>query len=239
MSDRLVAGVDGCPGGWVAAIGPVSGSPWIAVAATLRELMQRHPKVMRWAVDMPIGLAESDPRECDLLAQQRLGPLRRASVFPAPVRLVVEAGPLSYEDACRLSAAVSGKKISRQTWNLIPKIREVRRVLIETPRLRRRVFECHPELAFARLAGGEALAKAKKEAEGRSQREALLGERFGRSLVEQAVLQTESTSGVGVDDTLDALACWTVASRSLLGEHETLPVRPVKDADGLPIAIVT
>lgn len=237
----LVAGVDGCPIGWVAVVGPITGSdPWMTVASDFATLVDRHPRVAQWAVDIPIGLADSGPRECDSLARKELGPKRGSSVFPAPPRLVaqyIEQDSVHYPEACRIAAQATGKKISKQAWNITPKIAEVRRFLIGTPRWRDRVFESHPELAFARLAGGKALLEGKKTTAGALRRRQLLNKQFGAEYVTRLITQTESTCGVAINDTLDAMACWTAAARAVVGRDTALPTHPPRDADGLSLAI--
>ncbi|TWT94052.1 hypothetical protein Pla108_37640 [Botrimarina colliarenosi] len=233
----LVAGVDGCPRGWVAAVGPLQGDAiWLSVASSLRELIDLHPGVVAWAVDIPIGLAEDGPRECDGLARRRLGPRRAVSVFSAPPRCAV--ADVDYPEACRLAAAASGKKISKQAWHIGPKIRETRSLLIAEPRLRRRLFESHPELCFQRLAGGAALGEPKKSIAGSVQRRRLLAEAFGAEAVDRVLTQAAASRRVGVDDALDAMACWTAAARAAAGEAESLPPKPPADADGLRMAMV-
>lgn len=186
---------------------------------------------------MPIGLSDDGPRECDTLARERLRPDRSASVFSAPPRAAVEEAKASYVVACRLAQAATGKKISKQAWNLTPKIREVRALLLKKPRLRSRLFETHPELCFASLAGGRALVESKKSAAGVRRRTELLAGLFGAAAVARLTSQTELTRGVGIDDTLDAMACWTAAARAAEASDDILPATSVKDATGLPIAI--
>lgn len=243
-SAPLVAGVDGCPFGWVAVVGPAAGAElWVTVAPDISTLFSLHPSVLRWAVDIPIGLADDGPRACDSLARKRLGSKRGSSIFPSPPRAVAEYSEeqgrdASYVEACRLAAEATGKKISKQAWNITPKIAEVRRFLIDNSRWRDRVFEAHPELAFARLADGEALVDAKKTPAGGLRRRQLLSRVVGADCIERLVRQTESTRGVAVDDTLDAIACWTVAVRAASGQAESLPSDPQRDATGLLRAIV-
>lgn len=241
-SNPLVAGVDGCPAGWIAVVGSLSEKePWLAFAPSFADLVKQHPRVARWAVDIPIGLADDGPRECDQLVRKRLGPNRGSSVFPAPPRAVADYAANDgndYVEACQLAAAATGKKISKQAWNITPKIAEVRKFLSETPRLRKRIFECHPELCFAQLAGGEAIAEGKKTLAGHQQRRRLLNAVVGAACVNRLVIQTEATRSVGVDDTLDALACWTAAARAAQGESESFPAAAQRDADGLEMAIV-
>ena len=163
------------------------------------------------AVDIPIGLATSGPRRADVEARRQLGP-RRSSVFPAPARSVLAA--TSYEEACALSRAASGKAISKQLFNILPKIREVDAVV--TPQRQRRLFEMCPELSLAILAGAP-MSHAKTTAAGRVERLHALGTAFGRAEIERHL--RSAPRGAKTDDLLDAFAgAWT-AVRFAAAEH--------------------
>jgi predicted RNase H-like nuclease len=101
-------------------------------------------------IDIPIGLPERGARVCDREARRMLGP-RRNSVFPAPARAVL--GASSYDGACEISRRMSGRAISKQLYNILPKIREVDR--LQSPHRSRspHLFEMCPELSFAVMAG--------------------------------------------------------------------------------------
>jgi len=99
------------------------------------------------AIDVPIGLPEAGDRACDRSARRLLGVPRASSVFPAPCRAALSGS--TYAEACLLNEAACGSRISRQTFNILPKIREVDGLM--TPILQLRVRECHPELVFALL----------------------------------------------------------------------------------------
>ena len=131
------------------------------------------------AIDIPIGLAPQGPRRADIEARQRLGP-RRSSVFPAPVRSVLAA--LTYEEACSLSRAACGKAISKQLFNILPKIREVDALV--TPQRQQRLFEMSPELSLAVLAGAP-MAHPKTTPAGRAERIDALGPAFGLEEIER------------------------------------------------------
>lgn len=187
MTDEsvVVAGVDGCRGGWlivewtIEADAETAGRteplppPRASVQPDLEELIDRlrRGRLAAVAVDMPIGLLDTQPRPCDVEARKLLGP-RRSSVFPTPVRSTLDA--VDYEDACRLSRRHSGKALSKQAYNLLPKIRELDR--LATPEDQDRLVEAHPECAFVRLAG-RPLEHAKRTEAGRQQRRRLLAER--------------------------------------------------------------
>lgn len=149
---------------------------------------------------MPIGLpAVGQKRECDRLARLGLGS-RRNSVFSAPAREYLQA---------RDFAQVRG--MSLQSFYLLPKIRQLDDWI--NPRLQERVWEAHPELIFARLAGAP-LADSKKTPAGRRRRLELLG---GCDLPARPKGTLAS-----LDDLLDAIAllrCAAEPARCLGGDQ--------------------
>lgn len=128
----------------------------------------RRGDVDAMAIDMPIGLLDGEPRSCDGEARKLLGP-RRSSIFPTPVRATLAA--TDYAEACRLSRQVCGKALSKQAFNLLPKIRELDRLV--RPDDQDRLVEAHPECAFVRLAG-HPLEHPKRTEDGRATRRRLL-----------------------------------------------------------------
>lgn len=210
---RRVAGVDGCPGGWVVA----TSDRRILFLERFAEVLEQDFDHL--AVDMPMGLPElGQKRECDALARKLLG--RRAScVFPAPPRQLLNA--TSYDE-------VRGHGLSIQAFHLIPKVAEVDRCL--TPLLQAQVVETHPELAFLRLAG-QPMRFNKKTEEGFAERRCLLDfpieewlERFPRRRV-------------GRDDLLDAVALMHSAELQVVGQGVRVPADPPLDARGLRMEI--
>ncbi len=166
------------------------------------------------AIDIPIGLAPREPRRADIDARRLLG-ARRSSVFPAPARAVL--GASTYEEACAMSRAVCGKAVSKQLFNILPKIREVDRLV--TPHRQQRVCEMCPELSLALLAGAP-MAFTKSTPEGRAERIRALSTVF-----DHLQLQSQTRTpprGARADDVLDACAgAWT-ARRYAAGTHVQL-----------------
>ena len=76
---------------------------------------------------------------------------------------------LSFADyaAANRWAKADGKGLSRQLWNILPKIREVDALV--TPERQRRLFEMSPELSLAVLAGAP-MAHPKTTPAGRTER---------------------------------------------------------------------
>src|SRR5262249_10295382 len=101
-----------------------------------------------------------------------------------------------------------------------------------------RVFEVHPELAFWRLNGEQALTEPKK-VKSRCYEPGLV---LRRNLLMAAGLpdtagDASSPRGAGGRDLLDALACAAIARRIHAGLARPFPDPPPRDAFGLNMAI--
>jgi len=241
-----LAGIDGCPAGWIACLvapdGPID--PEIRIVARLEDLLDDPDAPIVAAIDMPIGLPDRigpGGRGPERLVRPQLGE-RQSSVFSIPSRAAIFAGEglddrAGYAAACAASLATSEppKKISKQAYFLFPKIRELDRLL--TPDRAERVVESHPELAFAVLNGGAAMTLPKKvksrpNPPGLDERRALLV-RLGFD----AALLERPPRGAAPDDLLDACVLALVARRVRAGEAVSFPDPPMRDGRGLPIAI--
>ncbi len=232
MGDRL--GIDGCAAGWfVAALGEDGEIRW-RCERTLVELLQGERRPWLALIDMPVGLARG-ARECDRLARARLG-ARRSSVFSPPARATLAAR--DYAEALRLNRQHAGTGLSKQAWNIVPKIREVDALLQAQPALRGRLRESHPELAFASLNAGEPMAHNKRTVQGREERLQVLEARLpaARRFLEDVLASTRRRE-VAADDVLDALVLAVVA-REGEGRLATLPAQPPRDETGLAMEMV-
>ncbi len=199
-----MVGVDGCRAGWVVAVaevtaaGPVVRS--VGVEPVLAPLAARvdRGEVRVVALDMPVGLSTDGPRDADRAARAALGP-RRSSVFPAPVRAVLDA--VDHADAVTRSRAACGAGIPVQAWHLVPKVREVDELVrASSPAVRGAVRETHPELAFAQLGDGPC-DHPKRTAAGRRERLA----RLRPWVPDRWTTPSRTPSGAARDDVLDAL----------------------------------
>jgi predicted RNase H-like nuclease len=184
------------------------------------------------AIDIPIGLPDAGPRACDQAARRRLGP-RRSSVFPAPIRPLLETR--THKEACDLSRRLQARGLSRQAFHLIPRIREVDAQLQRDPSLAERLVESHPELAFAHRNGGTPMRHSKREAAGRAERQALLDMHFPGAFAR--IRPQFRRSEAGDDDILDALVLLLTAGRLARGEAILLGDPGARDGCGLPMRI--
>lgn len=239
---KLVMGVDGCRCGWIAVVCPVD-APWqakVRATTTFTELLACEPQAAVIAIDIPIGLPRvggRGGRRCDIEARANLGN-RQSSVFAVPARVAVMER--DYRTACAVAQAHSDPplKVSKQTFNLFAKIREVDAVVF--PELQERIVECHPELAFWALNGERPLEVPKKVKSrpypaGLETRRALLASAgFTSELLTHTPIQPGQW---GADDLLDATVCAWSAARIARGRGRRFPEAPDVDARGLRMEI--
>lgn len=233
-------GVDGCLGGWVTVEWSAAGLQ-AARVEDLAPLIERlrTGDVAAVAIDMPIGLLDHQPRAADVEARKLLGP-RRSSIFPTPVRVTLDAE--SYDEACRLSRQTSGKALSKQAFNLLPKIAELDKLV--TPDDQDRLVEAHPECAFVRLAEAP-LLHAKRTDEGKAQRIDLLtahhpdlGELIRNNSNNNSKTNADSTTSERLPmlDLIDAAVLAVTARRVIEGSEVRLGTEV--DRTGLRAQIV-
>jgi predicted RNase H-like nuclease len=233
-----VIGVDGCRGGWVCVALSSAGdaAPEWWVSAGFADVVERATAHDRVLVDIPIGLLDRgpDPREPDALARRMLGGKRASSVFSAPVRPVL--GAPDYPAANELSRALTGKGLSKQSWMIAPKIREVDDLLRARPGWIGRVREVHPELCFHAFAGGRSMRHNKKTDEGFRERLALLVERYAEAERVLGSILLHAGKRVARDDAVDAFAAALTGLGP--GPLRTIPETPARDAAGIPMEMV-
>lgn len=238
-----VAGVDGCKAGWFVAVVSVRKqdrrhAPCVFelknlfVVSTFAEVLSKTTHCVLVCVDIPIGLSDGEkPRDCDIAARKLLGKQRASSVFPAPIRACLSAE--DYKTACEICLQRSGKKLSRQSFALLEKIRQVDDLM--TPELQHCVREIHPEISFWALNNQKAIQQNKKTVPGQAQRHKLLQQIFADM---DDVLSKLPTVGFAMDDAFDAfVAAWT-ASQAVFRKVELLPNLPELDSKGLRMEIL-
>ena len=240
-----VAGVDGCKAGWFVVIASVvkNGSRANAydifkikdflLSRTFADVLTKTTDCKLVCVDIPIGLSDGDkPRQCDVQARKILGPGRASSIFPPPIRPCLSAK--DQQTASEIFVKHSGKKLNRQSFFILPKIREVDRAM--TPKLQQHVREIHPELAFWALNGKKPAQHRKRQLAGRNERMRLLSPVFCG--LEKFVAEAREPKQVAPDDILDALAAVWTAGQAVIGKAETLPKNPELDGKGLRMEIL-
>jgi len=231
----IAVGVDSCKAGWFffRFDGPDIS---FGVVESVGELLHATSEDTCILIDIPIGLPESGELErvCDLAARKALSPKRGSSVFPTPCRQALAA--TSFEDAVAINRHILGRGLTKQSWAIAPKIREVDELLASSEVARRSIRETHPEICFWGLAGGP-MEYPKRTREGFLERMRIL--KIVEPRAEQMIAVAFLTHGgfeAVRDDVVDAFVA-AVCARAA-ENLKTLPEIPESDPKGLPMEMV-
>ena len=220
-----VLGVDGWKGAWVGAYARSGQVAW--ASGRFGALLAAEPfgsASVAVGVDIPVGLALSGRRGCDIAAKAALG-AASSRVFLMPPAYAFDAP--SHAAANVALRAAGQPAISYQAWGLRAAVLEVAEHAVDE-----RVFEVHPELSFLALAGH--VLAGKKTAPGVAQRiEALSG------WVDVVAALAAAPHRIPVDDALDALAAAWSAERIAAGSAVGYPAHdPLLSTAGRPMRIL-
>jgi len=142
-------GVDGCPDGWLAVEYEEATFRAAEQYDDIEAIWDVHDDAELILINVPIGLRETDntPRPCDAAARRVLGSPRSRSVFPTPVRGVLDAE--SYEEARRIQEENTGGSVGAQTWGISNKIRELDEFMLSNQsKVEGTIREAYPEICF-------------------------------------------------------------------------------------------
>jgi predicted RNase H-like nuclease len=228
---RVAVGINGCSDGWF--YFRFDGELAIfGACASIAEIIAGLPADACVLVAVPIGLRARGKaeRDCDLAVRELLGP-RRTTAVPAPLRPVLKAA--DYASAQAQTRRLSGRGLSRQSWQLVPKVREVDDLLRHSEQARSLLRESHPELLFAGLAGGP-MSHASKTRDGFTERMTILSilHPDAERLVASAFL-AHGGFEASRDEIVDAFVLALAARQPL--RLQGLPAEPQTDPHGLPM----
>jgi predicted RNase H-like nuclease len=223
----MLAGIDGYKNGWVAAIELRPGETVVRAYPNFRSILG-DGSITLVVIDIPIGLLDRGARTCDVEARRLLGRARGSSVFPSPIRTMLDAD--TWDEACRRRVQQEGKKCSKQVAGILPKIREVDEGM--TPAAQHRVREGHPELCFTMMNQGKSMSFNKKMKQGQEERLSLLLHHFPDILMQLRVVSGART------DIIDAYACLWTARRVFQGKAVSLTADTEVDRKGLKAGII-
>ena len=145
----ICAGIDGSAGGWIAVVRTPHQFK-VYHFSRINQVFELPIAIDLALVDIPLGLGSSRAiRGVEKLARKELSPSRHSSVFNVPVREAIQQE--NYQLASQTNREITGKKLSKQSWNIVPKIKDADHFLQENPSIKRRLLEAHPELCFKYL----------------------------------------------------------------------------------------
>ena len=222
-----ILGIDGSKNGWVGVKQNAKREDFseIIFKEKLIDFLSTDIKLI--IIDMPVGLdknIQQGGRLVDKEARKKLLK-RKSSIFNAPIRDVLKAK--SYDEANTISKS-KGLGISKQSWNLVPKINELDQIL--QIKIRPQIYESHPELCFQTMNDGE-LKFSKKEKLGIKERRNILTKNgFDKKFLDRNLKKNKNFHS---DDFLDACALSWTAKRIMNEKNINLPEDPKKDELGI------
>lgn len=231
----LCIGVDGTKGGWIAAILEELDLS-IVRFYTIEDLCNSYPNASVVLIDIPIGLPESpaDLRPDSLLRKSMKG--KASSVFSTPCRQALACG--DYQKASAQNKKVLDRKLNKQSYAIIPKIKEVDDFIIKHAEWQNRLLESHPEFAFMTLNKNQPVFESKKTKEGQQIRKDLLSRHIKN--LDQCLEQLAQfpKKQYPLDDVLDAICLAVIGRFGMCKGFLTIPEKPNLDPQGLKMQIV-
>jgi predicted RNase H-like nuclease len=234
----LLFGIDGCTYGWIVA-NLYDGDEWnFELFSRINEFWKKYHHANLILIDIPIGLREKGDkaRLCDKKARKILTRKRSSSIFPTPCRSAAYAS--SYKQANKINKELTGKGLSKQTWNITGKIKEVDTLLRQDNHAQKIFIESHPEICFTALNGGKPMNFYKKTKKGVRERIKLISLRLNSIKSTESILDSVmskfSKKDVDIDDILDA---WILAISGSKGISHLrfLPDKYEYDSENLPM----
>lgn len=233
----LSVGIDGCKGKWLA----------VALTATDFELKlfddietccNYFNNADSIIIDIPIGLPEAftELRPDAILRNQLKG--KASSVFNTPCRQAVYEE--TYEKSNETNVEVLEKGLSKQSFAIIPKIKEIDEFLQGNPDWKNRLIESHPEYCFAKLNNNLPIIENKQTTQGANIRLQVLSDYYTESYeVIESFKKTYPNLSSKVDDVIDALVLAVIGAIGLKNGFVTLPENPQMDQKGIAMQIVS
>lgn len=236
-------GVDWASRGWLAVT--VDGQDWsVQMHPSIHSVWFSNKDAESILVDIPIGLPEDKRRECDVKAKEFVGTERARSVFWTPCRAAVEAE--TYDEAKRANKDSRDDSLSSQAWGLIPRIREVDRLLRDDEAAKNKIIESHPEVCFSALEDGQSHS-SKHDDSGSDERLKTLQtvddslrdvyDGFVSTYIKDQRQWSRRIGNSNRDDIVDSMVL-AVTARLGADSFERLPDNPPEDGQGLPMQIV-
>ena len=195
-----VIGIDGCKAGWIIAKTLENESISFQIIKNLNDL--KRINVSHIGIDIPLQLSHTGKRFAEIEARSLLKN-RACTIFTPPTLNALRAK--NYMDACEVNFKECGKRISKQSWNLFPKIKEAQEFLENKSINKLRIFEVHPELSFMAMNNMSLVQASKKTDIGREIRIKLIQKFFPKFSFESVRNEYKKNQALD-DDILDSVS---------------------------------
>ncbi|WP_034869687.1 DUF429 domain-containing protein [Clostridium lundense] len=232
-------GVDGCKHGYVA-VNITDNDFEINVFKNIEEICAKYSDSNTILIDMPIGLPENTYDIRPETEGRKILSSRSSCIFTVPCRQAV------YEDdyfmANEINRDILGKGLSKQSFSICSKIKEIDEFLNNASEFKNRILESHPEICFAMFNFDGRMAmpifENKKTDEGMERRLEVLSRYYEKTDEIREVLYSDDKLKGIKDDIIDALCLSITGMLGYKNGFKTIPQNPMKDSKGLFMQMV-
>lgn len=232
-------GVDGCKYGYVA-VNITDNDFDINVFKNIEEICGKYSDSNTILIDMPIGLPENTYDIRPETEGRKILSSRSSCIFTVPCRQAVYEG--DYYRANEINRNILGKGLSKQSFSICSKIKEIDEFLNNAPEYKNRLLESHPEICFAMLNFDGTMAmpifENKKTEEGIDRRFEVLSRYYEKTDEIREVLYSDDKLKGIKDDIIDALCLAITGMLGYKNGFKTIPGNPMKDSRGLFMQMV-
>jgi len=219
-----VIGIDGCRAGWITA--KILDNQLISfqIIENLNDDYLKQSNLTHIGIDIPLQLSHTGKRPAEIEARGLLKK-RACTIFSPPTLNALRAK--NYIEACEVNFKECGKRISKQSWNLFPKIKESHKFLENNLISKLEVFEIHPELSFMAMNDMNLIEASKKTSIGKEIRIKLIQKYFPNFSFE-SVRNKYKKNQVLDDDILDSISVLWSTQRIVDNIAQFVPKGPEK-----------
>ena len=219
-----VIGIDGCKAGWISSKMEEDHSLSFHIIENLEDDYLKQSNLSYIGIDIPLELALTGKRLAEIEARSLLKK-RACTIFSPPTLNALRAK--DYIDACEINFKECGKRISKQSWNLFPKIKEAQKFSKNNLISKLSVFEIHPELSFMAMNDMNLIEASKKTEIGKKIRIKLI-QKFFPSFSFESVRNQYKKYQVHDDDILDSISIVWSTQRIVDNIAQSVPKKPEK-----------
>ncbi|OQB12459.1 MAG: hypothetical protein BWY15_02184 [Firmicutes bacterium ADurb.Bin193] len=234
-SNYKCVGIDATKGGWISAC--LEGNSLnITLYDSISEIIAECNDVDCILIDIPIGLPENDNNmrpDADLRKKLKG---KASSVFNTPCRQAVYTD--NYENANTINNKILSKGLSKQSFSICDKIKEVDKFLQCNPAWKNRLLESHPEYIFAILNFGKPVLESKKTLDGINIRINLLRRYIHNLDAFLGGITSKAGMKRRLDDIVDAICLAVIGRLGMCNGFRSIPDAPEVDNKGLKMQIV-
>ena len=219
-----IIGMDGCSAGWFTTKIADKQSLIFNIIEDLNDDYLKKSNLSHIGIDIPLYLSKTGKRRAEIEARFLLKK-RACTIFSPPTFNVLRAK--NYIDACEINFKECGNRISKQSWNLFPKIKEAQKFLENNLICQVGIFEIHPELSFMAMNDMNLIEASKKTEIGKKIRIKLI-QKFFPSFSFESVRDQYKKYQVHDDDILDSISIVWSTQRIVDNIAQSVPKNPEK-----------